>query len=134
MAFTGTFLKINGTSLDKYIERESLEITPNQRTDVDSYVDANGKLHRTVATHTRTKIEFNTKVMGQSDLMAFMNLFKNNYINTKERQIIITYYDGENDAMKDGTFYVPDFTFIPSVKRGDSDVLYKAQRFAFIEY
>lgn len=137
MAFQGYFIKFRKTNTEfqagKYIQ--TYKVTPNQRSDLDDYTDANGLLHINVLSHTSTKIELNTKPMWTSDWEEMMALFKANYSNELERRIELEYYDQESGEYKVGDFYVPDFTpEILLVKRENNKYLVNACRFAFIEF
>lgn len=133
MSFNGNFLIIGGTPIDEYIKRSSLDITPNQRQDLDSYRDADGVLHRTVLNHTATKIEFETTYLNNTKMAEFTGILNSNFTSSLERKLSVTYYDAEHNDYKSGTFYVPDFSFKPYLKKG-TYLQWEPVRFAFIEY
>lgn len=138
MAFNGTLLKV-GTYIfpTKYIRADTFLITPNQRQDLNSGVDADadGELVRYVLPHTRTKIEFNTPYMDYEDKKELMSNLKKQYLNYSERKVFVTYFDDENDDYKTGTFYMPDIQWrYYSIDKKEKNIMYNETRIAFIEY
>jgi len=128
MAFLGYLLKINGTIFpNKFIAIDSYQSTPNQITDLDSYTDADGVLHRNTLPHTRTKTEFNTPYLSLADKKTVQGFFSNRVSFTAE------YWNDESNSYKTGKFYVPDLTFL-IYSMTENDILYKPTRIALIEY
>lgn len=139
MGFHGFLIKLGGEHGDvlplRFMRYESYQISPNQRMDFNSTRDSNGRLHRTVVSHTATKIEFNIPRMDSDDIERFMLLVKKHWINVKERNIVLYYYDMETNSYKSGTFYMPDINFtISNVDPRKGKVYYAETRVAFIEY
>ena len=139
MAFKGYLIKLggeNGTPLPlKYMRYETYKITPNQRMDYNSTRDSLGVLHRTVVSHTATKIEFNMPRMDNWAVEDFMRLIRKYWTSTAERKITLYYYDMENNSYKSGTFYMPDIDFtISNVDEYNGIINYAETRVAFIEY
>ena len=128
MAFLGYLLKINGVIFpNKFIAVETYQITPNQKTDEDSYVDGNGKLHRTVLAHERSKMEFSTPQIRESENVSLQSYFPNTVSMSAE------YWNPRKHAYESGTFYTPDIVFdIFTITT--TDVRYKPIRLALIEY
>ncbi len=104
--------KFGNFDLTEYIVADSFKPLPNARFDMDSYTDANGKMHRNALEHTRTKITFNLVPMNAEDMKTVMQGIVSNYINYNERNAICTYFDYENWTEKTGEFYLdPNLTF-----------------------
>lgn len=103
---------------------------PLQRQDMDSYVDADGYLHRTVMEHSRSKIEFELITLSQQDFEGFMANIVANYVNEQERRVHLTYYNDEHGNYLEGDFYMPASLEIKRLNKG----LYAQTRIAFIEY
>ena len=110
--------------LTPYIEAGGYDPTPNRRNDLDSYQDAvEGKLHRTTLQHTRSTISIKIVPMFENTHKAFMNSITSNYINAKERDANIEYYDTEYCKMSTGHFYIDS-----NQKFGAVDREYKGQQ------
>ena len=115
---------------NEFIKIESYQSSPDQRQDLDSYRDADGILHRTVLSHTATKIEFETPYLYVRQMQALIQGIKNNFTDSLARKCQLTYYDEETDDYKTGTFYLPGTM---TYTRFNKDI-YAPSRFAFIEY
>lgn len=132
MAFNGQYLMKVGNyeiplSIIKYGTYKS---APRQRQDNDSYVDADGHLHRFPMPHTRTKIEFELINLTPSQLRDFWDNITANYINWLERDVNMEYYDEEYNTYLTGHFYLPgtvEFKYENIQITGNN-------RIAFIEY
>lgn len=122
----------------KYVQPNGgISITPNQMQDIDSYVNGNGVLKRTVLPHSRTKIEWNTPYLTYEDkcklVQAIMNGFKCGVGIANQRKIRIRYYNDLTDDYEAGTFYISDITFQPGGLYHGAP-LYLPIRLAAIEY
>lgn len=132
MAFNGRyFVKVGSYEIPlKLMRAGTYKVSPAQRQDYDSYVDADGYLHRTVLSHTRSKIEFELIQLSMQDFRGFMDAITAQYINGLERKVHLTYYEEEYGNYVEGDFYMPgtmEYTY--SHKN-----LYEQVRIAFIEY
>ena len=135
MAFAGYLMKFTqNNEIVPYKFMQTFKSTPNQRTDMDSYTDANGELHRNALEHTSTKTEWTTPPLHITDWEQLMALFNRNYINALERKVPVEYYNFEDCDYKTGYFYVPDFTIEVLLDKGNNDLLLNSVRFAIIEY
>lgn len=108
----------------------SYKSSPAQRQDNDSYVDADGYLHRTPMPHVRSKVEFELINLSERDFRGFMDSITAQYINGLERKVHLTYYEEEYGQYNEGDFYMPgtmDFTML-------NKAVYDNIRIAFIEY
>lgn len=135
--YNGTLLIFGGeggTPLPKtYIRVESYKATPDQRQDLNSYVDANGYLHRNALPHTRTKVEWETPYLTNTQVAQMNEIFRNAMTNTTERKVTVYYYDNETDSYTSGEFYMPDAQYT-IYNADDRRILYAPIRFALIEY
>ena len=132
MAFNGSWLvKVGSYEIPLTLMRYgTYKSSPAQRQDLDSYVDADGYLHRTVLGHTRSKIEFQLSTMSEQDFRGFMDNITAQYTNGPERKVHLTYYEEEYGNYVEGDFYMPgtmDYTHL-------NKALYDENRICFIEY
>lgn len=126
--YNGYLLKFDNVTFPlKYIKADTYECTPNQTLDDDSYPDGDGVLNRKILPHTRSKIEFNTPEVSDSDLSIIRTFLIN------RKRVNITYYNTLTGNYDNGTFYIPEPTFsIYGIINGR--IIYKPIRFALIEY
>lgn len=139
MAYNNYLILLGGVGGDvfplEYIHYETYKVTPNQRMDIEAGRDSTGLLHRSVVSHSATKIEFETPYMDSNRVGTMMALIKKWWISTQERKIKVRYYDPETDSYKTGTFYMPDIEFnIRNIDTVNEVVNYEPIRIAFIEY
>lgn len=130
MAFEGWLLKINGVVFpNSLIKFNTYRSIPNQVTEVDSYTDADGRIHRNVYPHKATRIEFQTKTLMFEDKLKLKNLIP---IRT---ELELEYWNDESDCYETGVFYVPDLTFeIYHIDRPNNTMIYNPVGIAFVEY
>lgn len=136
MAFQGYLMKIGQTVFPlSFVFKESYNITPNRRQDLDPFRNANGVLNRNVVPHMVTTISIKTKPMWNDEMNKLMTLISNNYINEKEKKVSLTYYCPDLDDYKVGEFYVPDVEFnMNYVDTENNRILYNSTTIEFIEY
>lgn len=121
---------------EDYIFKESYNITPNQKQDVNSKLSANYVLKRRVAKHRRSKIEWNlVPEIDNDELYMLQRLFLDNILNADEENVRLRYFNPIKNVYDEGVFYSPDVTYaikrtIPEQKK----VIYASTRFAAIEY
>lgn len=128
MAFNGYLIKIGSIIISsKFIALNSYKSTPNQMTDLDSYTDSNGLLHRNVLPHKSTKIEFNTPPLTLATKIELQSLLPTRV------KLSLTYWNDEENVYKTGDFYIPDITFEVSHHTANN-IWYNPVRIAFIEY
>ena len=103
-------------------------------TDLDSYVDADGYLHRNALDHIANKVEFET--IPLMDNLQFASLMSNLYAQmseTKERKASVTCYIPETDSYVTQDMYMPDIK--PTLYYADNTkIQYNQVRLAFIGY
>jgi hypothetical protein len=134
MAYNGYLLKAGNTEIPlSYIRYDTYTIQPRQRQDLDPYRDVNGVLHRNVVENMPSVIEFNTPTMDSDKLQDFFDIIRENYDDSKERKIHLTYYDMESDSYRSGDFYMaqPNFKIRQII---DGKILYDEMTINFIGY
>lgn len=105
-------LKFNGTVLPtKYIASDGYVTTPNQRTELEAYRDANILLHRVTSTNFKTTIMLTTTPMSLSDKRNFQEIIESGMINSIERKVVVTYWNDETNSYTTGYFYISDPTY-----------------------
>ncbi|MBO5283648.1 MAG: hypothetical protein J6B43_11100 [Lachnospiraceae bacterium] len=119
----------------KYIKRDTFDIAPNQRQDLDSYTDGYGVTHRNVLSHTKTQIQFTTRKMSGAEMRSILDSLISNYISFRERDAQCTYYDDETGTYKTGHFYLDPSLQFRRTEVDESGVKqYGEMQWTFIEY
>lgn len=127
-------IAVGGVSIPIRFMKAETYIATRSITDLDSYRDANGVLHRNALEHEIYKIEFNTPpLMTNKDIKEFMDICKNAYTIPKERKLTMTAYIPELDDYITQDAYMPDANFTIYWVNG-SEIKYNAVRVAFIGY
>lgn len=131
--YEGYLLKIGGHTISNdMIRAETYAVYVNTQ-DLDSFVDADGILHRNVLEHTAIKCEWNTPVCNQAQMQEFLGILRDVWGNSPERKAICEVYVPELDEYRIGTFYMPDIK--PVIRQAtDTNIVYNETRFALIEY
>lgn len=121
---------------DKFIEKNKVNIKPNQRQSIDAYTDSFGFTHDNGVPHTKTEVSFNTLPMTGEEFRNIMDGIRENYISYILRDADCRYYDDESGTFKTGHFYF-DKSF--QVNREEVDkrgipTKYSEMTWTFIEY
>lgn len=122
-----------------WIQTDSINSTPDQITDLDTYTNGDGYLKRTVLPHTRSKWEANTSILFEENVDEFIRLLQKGFgvkdgkCNKEERHLRLRYFNEWQHGYEAGHFYVPDITFSYKTLLNDK-LVYQPIRFAFIEY
>jgi len=126
----GYLLKLDGKIFPlNLMQPSTYTCTPNQILDEDSYTDGDGVLRRKILPHKRTKIEFNTPPMLESNTTELRNLLKN------KDKVTAEYFNTGTGQYASGAFYIPDVEFIIcKLYIEKKDILYDSIRIALIEY
>ena len=130
MAFNGYFIKVGTEILPNYIiAKKGYKSTPNQRTDLDSYTDGDGKLHRNILPVKRSKVWLTTKSgLRYSEKLIIQSFFSNRDVVTMQ------YFNEETNNYATATFYVPDITFVIDYLDKNKKPVYEALELTFIAY
>lgn len=129
-----TYQKLNHDLL----QQDTVQSTPDQMQDKDSYTNAKGYLRRTVMEHSRSKWEVNTHLISDKELDELLSLFDKGFrvndgeCSVKKRQLHVRYYNDWKRDYTTMTCYVPDITFQYKTKL-NGRLYYQPVRFAFIE-
>ena len=148
MAFAGYLLKYSYTSGSRtidvifphnYIQLESWKSTPNQREEIRAYRDENTRnLTRVTASGKKSIFSFKTRPnLHLAEKQAIQTFFTQGEIRTggdaNERKIKLTFWNEETNDYQTGWFYRPNMEF-PIIKITNSDIIYGALDFSFVEY
>lgn len=117
----------------KYIVASTYISSPNQRTELKAYTNAQNKLIRQTATRYRSKVEFETPPLFLDELQEIRNMLNKALINAVERKISVKYWNDEDLRYETMTCYMPDIDY---KLKGEVNgtLLYEPIRLAFIEY
>lgn len=138
MAYAGYLIKV-GPSNNLYeiplsIMRAETYTVFKSVTDLDSYVDGDGVLHRNALDHIANKVEFETiPLMNNVQFAALMKALYDRMISTLERKISVTLYIPEIDDYVTQDMYMPDIK--PTLYSATAtEIQYNQIRLAFIGY
>ena len=134
MAYQDYLVKVGNYKIpDKFINSETYTGSKNVQ-DLDSYRDADGKLHRQALSHISCKGEFETPPnLKSSEFAELMKNIQENYTIPLERKANVTIFIPEDDDYITQDMYMPDIT--PKIKsRINGELLYDSVRLAFIGY
>ena len=134
MAYAGYLIKVGTYTIPLSIIRAETYSPYKSVTDLDSYVDANGELHRNALDHIAYKIEFETIPLLTD--VQFGNLMSNLYAqmsNQLERKASVTAYIPEINDYITQDMYMPDIKPVLYYADGEK-VQYNQIRLAFIGY
>ena len=142
MAFSGYLIKVAKSASDthveiplKYMRAETYSVTPQQRMEWSAERDINGYLHRVTVENKPPKIEFNTPLMTNADIVALNAILQAAFSSVPERKLNVQYYDAESDSYKTHDCYMPDVNYkIRNVDTVNNVINYQQLRYAFIGY
>ena len=137
MAYAGYLIKVGSYTIPLSLIRAETYTVFKSVTDLDSYVDANGLLHRNALDHIANKVEFETVPMLTNTQFASLmtNLYNNMTTDEdkKERKASVTLYIPETDTYVTQDMYMPDIK--PTLYYADATkIQYNQVRLAFIGY
>lgn len=134
MAYQGYLLKVGDYTIPASIIKAETYSVLMSGQDLDSYRDADGKLHRTALEHFLYKVEFETKPMlTNKEMTEFLYNIRKNYIDVTQKKVNLNAYIPELNEYITAEAYIPDITFSPYY--ADSTVIkYNPTRIAFITY
>lgn len=134
MAYAGYLIQVGNYKIPRsWIRAETYVVTKNGQ-DLDSYRDADGKLHRNALEHWVAKAEFETPPMKTNkEVATFMNNISSNYTDEVEKKANVTMYIPEIDGYVTQEMYVPDIPFT-LYSANKTEIKYNQFRVAFIGY
>lgn len=130
MAFNGYFIKKDGVKFpNAYIAEGGYSVTPNRRTDKDSYVNGNGELVRSMYPIKRSTLKLSLiSGLTDSEVSTIQSFFPN------RDSVTLVYWNKESNAYKTATFYVPDITYVVDYLDGSNRPIYQGFDIELIAY
>ena len=134
MAYAGYLIKVGNYIIPLSLIRADSYSAFMSITDLDSFVDANGVLHRNALEHTANKVEFETKaLLTNTEFSSLMSNIRSQFTKASERKASVTCYIPELDAYQTQNMYMPDIK--PSIYLASAtEIQYNPVRLAFIGY
>lgn len=136
--FEGWLIKVGTEQTEipiNFIRYSTYKVTPDQRMEWSAERNVNGVLQRETVPNMPPKIEFNTKLLTNSDVTALMSILNKSFTVASERKLPVYFYDPENNTYKTWDCYMPDIDFkIRNVDTVKNIINYEELRFAFIGY
>lgn len=134
MAYAGYLLKIGNYTIPLSLIKADSYQAYKSVTDLDSFVDANGVLHRNALSHFGYKCEFETiPMMDNRQFASLMSSIYAQFTDQIERKANCVIYIPETDSYVACEMYMPDIK--PQLYYADdSKIQFDAVRFAFISY
>ena len=138
MAFEGYLVKIgyNSTFFNNYIVFESYKVS-KKIIEVDSYRDANGKLHRQALEHLSYVVEFDLRPLREAAHAEIMEAINSSFTTPEERKLSLTFWLPETHEYVTADCYMPDPEITIKGLYGRSapfDVSYDTTHMKFIGY
>ena len=138
MKFEGWLLKFGSVILpNSFLLADGWESTPNQRTEISAYRDANVLLHRETSPNYKTKITITLREMNLAEMSALKEVIKQATVNEQERKISLTYWNDETLEYTEAItkVYMSDVTYkIHRVDETKKDIEYDSFAMTFIQY
>lgn len=138
--FQGYLIKAgNGNAIfpHKYISLETYKSTPNQREEIEAYRDDYTRdLTRITADGMKSTIEFSTlDGLTLEEKIEIQTFFKSAMIDKKERKVILTYWNDEENTYKTAYFYLPDMQYtVQEIDEEKNTMTYKTLSYKLVEY
>jgi len=134
MAYAGYLIKVGTFEIPLSLIRAETYTVFKSVTDLDSYVDASGYLHRNALEHIANKVEFETiPLLTDKQFGSLMSSLYGQMTNTRERKASVTCYIPETDSYVTQDMYMPDIK--PTLYYADATkIQYNQIRLAFIGY
>lgn len=96
---------------NEYITADGFITTPNQRTELEAYRNADVLLHRVTSPNFKTSITLTLCPMSLSDKMIVQEIINNAMLIPNERKVNVTYWNDETNGYSQGEFYISDVTY-----------------------
>ncbi|MDE7390207.1 MAG: hypothetical protein K2M82_04620 [Lachnospiraceae bacterium] len=117
----------------RFIASDGYQNTPNQRTELQAFRDADIDMHRVTSPNYKTTVTLTLCPMSYSDKLQIQAMIENATIISTERKVRIKYWNDEENDWKTGLFYMPDVTYTLMGYYG-GEPWYKSVTYEFIEY
>ncbi len=117
------------------LAEDGYSVTPNRRTELEAFRDADIELHRVTSPNFKTSITLTTCPMCRSDKERLQRIINaaGSMINETERKVSVTYWNEEENTYKTGMFYMTDPTYAVRGYFG-GERWYKPITYELIEY
>lgn len=139
MSYQGWLIAFGGVKLpNSFLLTDGWESTPNQRTELDAYRDANVLLHRETSENFKTSITLTIRSLDLQEMQAFKNVIALSTLSInekKERKLQVSYWNDETLEYTDAVMYMPDTKY--SIHKTDDtnmDIEYNSFTVELIEY
>jgi hypothetical protein len=105
--YNGTLLTFGADAFNKkWIRVESYKCTPNRLQDLDPFTAEDGTLHRNPVSNEPSTIEFETPpMMDDEEMGALMDFVRSHYVNAKNRDLRVTFFDQYTNSYRTETMY-----------------------------
>ena len=135
MAYAGYLFKIGTFQVPfNMIFTESYKVTKNDQ-DVDSYRDANGKLHRNALSNWAYKCEWEIPPMKtHTEIESFFDSIYGQFTNSVEKKGVGSFYVPELRGYFQGDVYLNSSVEFPMYRATPQFIQYGKIRVAFIGY
>lgn len=139
MSYQGWLIAFGGVKLpNSFLLTDGWESTPNQRTELDAYRDANVLLHRETSEKFKTSITLTIRSLNLQEMQAFKNVIALSTLSInekKERKLNVTYWNDETLEYSDAVMYMPDVKYkIHNTDDVKMDIEYNSFTVELIEY
>lgn len=105
-------IKFGNTWLpNEYITSDGYVTTPNQRTELEAYRDAEIELHRVTSPNYKTSIMLTLCPMSLADKQRVQSIINSAMIIPTERKVRVTYWNEETNSYENGLFYISDVVY-----------------------
>ena len=112
MSNADNLIKFGDTWLpNDYLLADGYESTPNQRTELDAYRDADILLHRITSSNHKTDLSFTLCPLTLTDKQYVQSIINGGMENSTERKVLVTYWNDETNSYETGHFYIHDVTY-----------------------
>lgn len=135
MAYSGYLIKIGNYEFPKeYIMYDTYKVIRSVQ-DLDSYRDSNGVLHRNALSHNLYKVEFQTRVLTNTEYNSIMDNIRSRYTNATERRVSADVFVPETNSYTGSiNMYMPDPEIQIIQELSSSLLKYNNVTFKFIGY
>lgn len=136
--FNGWLIRFGSSVLpNSFLIIEGWEATPNQRTEVDAYRDANNLLHRETSENFKSKITMSVRSLELEEKILFQSIINSGMIDAAQRKVNVTYWNDETNQYETSStgFYIPDIKWkIKSIDEKKNLMYYSEFAITLIEY
>lgn len=135
MAYEGYLIKIgyNDSLFNNYIVFDTYKVS-KKILDVDSYRDANGKLHRQALEHLSYTVEFELRPMMEAEHAEIMEAIESNFSLITERKLSVTFWLPETHEYVTADCYMPDPEITVKAEYNGTNLRYDKTTIKFIGY